>query len=94
MYESCIPSRLPPTQIQNIITKLYLPHSRTFCLKEAIPFHFVVECKSARTLAAYLPYGPTPDLVGAMSLMGMGRGSSSKRATEVKVVRQAMIDVR
>jgi hypothetical protein len=63
-------------------------------LKEAIPFHFVVECKSARTLAAYLPYGPTPDLVGAMSLMGMGRGSSSKRATEVKVVRQAMIDVR
>ncbi|KAF9029903.1 hypothetical protein BDZ89DRAFT_1065002 [Hymenopellis radicata] len=78
LYESQIASRQSNTA--DIKTKLYIPASRIFCMAQPIPFHLTLE-SSAYSLAAFLPYGPTANLIG-------------KRATRIQLMRQATVDVR
>lgn len=49
-------------------------------MSQPIPFHLTLE-SSAYSLAAFLPYGPTANLIG-------------KRATRIQLMRQATVDVR
>ncbi|KAG0703754.1 hypothetical protein DFH29DRAFT_998194 [Suillus ampliporus] len=65
----------------DIMVKLYLPASRTFCMNQSIPFH-VMFSSSAMSLAAFMPLGP----VIATSL--------KKQHTRIQVLRQTTVDVR
>ncbi|KAG1843000.1 hypothetical protein DFJ58DRAFT_805244 [Suillus subalutaceus] len=81
------PSLVFPTLIhanqggQDIMVKLYLPASRTFCMHEPIPFH-VMFSSSAMSLAAFMPLGPvvtTP---------------LKTQHTKIQLLRQTTVDVR
>lgn len=49
---------------------------------EPIPFHVTLE-SSAYSLAAFMPYGPTPSLL-----------SPTKQHTRIQLLRQSVVDVR
>ncbi|GLB38635.1 hypothetical protein LshimejAT787_0505000 [Lyophyllum shimeji] len=66
---------------QNVITKLYLPTSRIFCISQQIPFHVTFE-SSGRSLTAFLPYCPTVGFI------------RPKQATRMQLMRQSTVDVR
>ncbi|KDR82877.1 hypothetical protein GALMADRAFT_238510 [Galerina marginata CBS 339.88] len=66
----------------NIVTKLYVPASRVFCMSKPIPFHLSLE-SSAVSLAAFLPMGPTAN-----------NGVSARKITRVQLMRQTTVDVR
>jgi len=67
---------------QDIISKLFLPTSRIFCLNQPIPFH-VTFTSSAFSLAAFMPYGPIESLL-----------SPTRQYTRIELLRQATCDVR
>ncbi|EPQ51092.1 hypothetical protein GLOTRDRAFT_118131 [Gloeophyllum trabeum ATCC 11539] len=67
---------------KDIISKLFLPASRIFCLSEPIPFH-VTFASSAFSLAAFMPYGPIVSLL-----------SPTRTHTRIELLRQATCDVR
>ncbi|PFH53372.1 hypothetical protein AMATHDRAFT_55290 [Amanita thiersii Skay4041] len=67
--------------VQEIRTRLYLPASRIFCVKQPIPFHLVLQ-SSAKSLAAFLPCVPYPTLM------------NTKQATRLQLMRQSTVDVR
>lgn len=46
------------SELKNSITQLYLPVSRTFCIKQAIPFHVVFR-SSTISLAGFKSFGPS-----------------------------------
>ncbi len=62
--------------------QLYVPASRVFSMTEPIPFHLTLT-SSAYSLAAFMPYGPTPSLL-----------SPNKQHTRIKLLRQSIVDVR
>jgi hypothetical protein len=64
----------------SVVAKLYLPRSKTFCLRQPIPFHLSFT-SSALALAAFKPYGPITEVIG-------------NPTTTVSVVRRASCDVR
>ncbi|RDB14666.1 hypothetical protein Hypma_016341 [Hypsizygus marmoreus] len=66
---------------QSISTRLYVPASRIFCISEPIPFHLSFQ-SSARSLAAFLPYAPTPVYL------------NPKQVTRIQLMRQSSVDVR
>ncbi|KIM71344.1 hypothetical protein PILCRDRAFT_56189, partial [Piloderma croceum F 1598] len=66
---------------QEIISKLYLPASRVFCLRQPIPFHLTFT-SSAFFLAAFLPLLPTAGRL------------STKQYTKIELLRQCTVDVR
>ncbi|KAJ7601205.1 hypothetical protein C8J56DRAFT_912438 [Mycena floridula] len=78
VYESSI--RCKAAGGQDIVTKLYIPASRIFCMSRPIPFHLTLQ-SSAHSLAVFLPYGPMANLLG-------------KRPTRIQLMRQATVDVR
>lgn len=51
-------------------------------MSERIPFHLTLT-SSAYSLAAFMPYGPTPSLL-----------SPSKQHTRIQLLRQSVVDVR
>ncbi|KAF5380687.1 hypothetical protein D9757_007043 [Collybiopsis confluens] len=67
------------TSLQEIKTRLYVPASRIFCASDRIPFHLTFE-SSALSLASFLPLGPS--------------GNSTKRPTQLQIMRQVTVDVR
>jgi hypothetical protein len=64
----------------SVVAKLYLPRSKTFCLRQPIPFHLSFT-SAALSLAAFKPYGPMTEVIG-------------NPTTTVSVVRRASCDVR
>lgn len=62
----------------DIITKLYIPASRVFCISQAIPFHLTFE-SSASALELFRPLTPAP---------------GQTRPTRLEVMRQSTLDVR
>ncbi|TFK40766.1 hypothetical protein BDQ12DRAFT_679993 [Crucibulum laeve] len=65
---------------QDITTKLHIPASRIFCMSQPIPFHLTL-MSSAMSLAAYLPFGPTANVM------------SSRKVTRIQLMRQSTIDL-
>ncbi|KAG1855890.1 hypothetical protein C8R48DRAFT_749288 [Suillus tomentosus] len=65
----------------DIMVKLYLPASRTFCIRESIPFHIMFS-SSAMSLAAFMPLGP------------MVIASLKTQHTKIQLLRQTTVDVR
>ncbi|KAF9533091.1 hypothetical protein CPB83DRAFT_845820 [Crepidotus variabilis] len=76
--ESVMQSR--STSRPDIVTKLYIPSSRTYCISQQIPFHLTIQSKSSVSLAAFLPYSPTGN-------------KSSKKITQIQLLRQTSVDV-
>ncbi|KII86689.1 hypothetical protein PLICRDRAFT_114185 [Plicaturopsis crispa FD-325 SS-3] len=76
LFEAFIPARFPGGQ--EIISRFYVPASRTFCMSEPIPF-YVVFSSSAFTLATFLPYAPSV---------------KHKQCTRAQLLRQSTVDVR
>lgn len=66
---------------QDIMVKLYLPASRTFCMHEPIPFHIMFS-SSAISLAAFMPLRPVVTT------------SLKTRHTKIQLFRQTSVDVR
>ncbi|KAF8895631.1 hypothetical protein BD779DRAFT_1619326 [Infundibulicybe gibba] len=65
----------------NIVTKLYIPSTRIFCISQPIPFYLTLT-SSAFSLAAFLPFGPRAgDFL-------------PKRPTRIQLMRQSTVDVR
>ncbi|TFK70947.1 hypothetical protein BDN72DRAFT_838326 [Pluteus cervinus] len=64
----------------SLVTHFYLPASRTFYMKEPIPFFFKIE-SSAQVLAAYLPFAPSAVV------------ATKQATTRVQLLRQSTIDV-
>ncbi|EKM51698.1 uncharacterized protein PHACADRAFT_261993 [Phanerochaete carnosa HHB-10118-sp] len=79
-FESRIPART--VGVTDIITKLYIPASRVYCMSEPIPFHLSL-VSSAYSLAAFMPYGPTASLL-----------APHKQHTQIRLLRQSIVDVR
>ncbi|KAI8994206.1 hypothetical protein BD414DRAFT_513794 [Trametes punicea] len=67
---------------KDIHCQLYLPASRVFSITQPVPFHIMFS-SSASSLAAYLPYGPTANVL-----------SPSKHFTRIRILRQSTVDVR
>ncbi|KAG2147491.1 uncharacterized protein EDB93DRAFT_1147631 [Suillus bovinus] len=65
----------------DIMVKLYLPASRTFCTQESIPFHIMFS-SSATSLAAFMPFGPVVI------------ASLKTQHTKIQLLRQTTVDVR
>lgn len=65
----------------DIMVKLYLPASRTFCMHEPIPFHIMFS-SSAMSLAAFMPLGPVVT------------SSLKTRHTKIHLLRQTTVDIR
>ncbi|KAF7799712.1 hypothetical protein EIP86_010954 [Pleurotus ostreatoroseus] len=64
-FEAAIPARA--SGVSDIISKLYIPASRVFCMSERIPFHLTLS-STAYSLAAFMPYGPTPSLLSPIDV--------------------------
>lgn len=79
LLESVLPSRQPG--LQGIATKLYIPSSRTFYMRESIPFHLSLHSTSM-SLATYLPLSPTAKTL------------NNRKSTQVQLMRQSTVDVR
>jgi len=67
---------------QQIISKLYLPASRVFCLRQPIPFHLTFG-SSVLSLAAFSSLLPTNSLL-----------SPNKQSAKIELLRQCAVDVR
>ncbi|OSD07311.1 hypothetical protein PYCCODRAFT_1359167 [Trametes coccinea BRFM310] len=67
---------------KDIYCQLFIPASRVFSITQPIPFH-IMFTSSAFSLAAYLPYGPTANIL-----------SPSKHFTHIRILRQSTVDVR
>ncbi|KAI0354874.1 hypothetical protein OH77DRAFT_367419 [Trametes cingulata] len=67
---------------KDIHCQLYLPASRVFSITQPIPFHIMFS-STALSLAAYLPYGPTANIL-----------APNKQFTHLRVIRQSVVDVR
>ncbi|KAJ3005395.1 hypothetical protein NUW54_g4356 [Trametes sanguinea] len=67
---------------KDIHCQLFIPASRVFSITQPIPFH-IMFTSSAFSLAAYLPYGPTANIL-----------SPSKHFTHIRILRQSNVDVR
>ena len=78
-FESTLYSRSQTRS--NIATKLYIPSSQIFCMKQPIPFHPTPE-SSAVSLAVFLPFGPT------------AANPTSRKVTRIQLMRQTTVDVR
>ncbi|KAG1742306.1 uncharacterized protein EDB91DRAFT_1279244 [Suillus paluster] len=65
----------------DIMVKLFIPASRTFCMNQSIPFHIMFS-SSAMSLAAFMPLGP------------MVATSPKKQRTRIQLLRQTTVDVR
>ncbi|KAF8798925.1 hypothetical protein BYT27DRAFT_6884225 [Phlegmacium glaucopus] len=65
----------------DIVTKLYTPGLRVFCITQPIPFYLTLE-SSAVSLAAFLPLSPTANT------------SASRKVTRVRLMRQTTVDVK
>ncbi|KAI0784813.1 hypothetical protein C8Q75DRAFT_370739 [Abortiporus biennis] len=79
-FESIMPSKQRGGQ--DILSKLYIPASRVFCINEAIPFHLIFS-SSAHSLVSYLPYAPVTSSF-----------TSSRQHTKIQILRQSSVDVR
>jgi len=66
---------------QDITSKLYIPTSRVFCMREPIPFHLTF-ASSGQSLTAFLPYAPSTTSL------------SPRRPTRIQMLRQSSVDVR
>lgn len=66
---------------KDIISRLYVPASRVFCMTQPIPFQ-VTFSSSAFSLAAFMPFGPNASYI------------SDKRPTRMQLIRQTTVDVR
>jgi len=66
---------------KDIISRLYVPASRVFCVTQPIPFQLTFS-SSAFSLAAFMPLGPKASYL------------SDKRATRIQLIRQTTVDVR
>ena len=67
---------------QDILSQLYIPASRIFCIKEPIPFHLTFSA-SAFALAGLLPFLPTASIL-----------SPNKQHMKIELHRQSVVDVR
>lgn len=65
----------------DIMAKLYLPASQTFCMRESIPFHIMFS-SSAMSLAAFMPLGPAVNT------------PLKTQHTKIQLLRQTTVDVR
>ncbi|CDO77139.1 hypothetical protein BN946_scf184657.g14 [Trametes cinnabarina] len=74
--------RAKSASAKDIHCQLYIPATRVFSITQPIPFHIMFS-SSAFSLAAYLPYGPTANIL-----------SPSKHFTHIRVLRQSVVDVR
>ncbi|KAF9452907.1 hypothetical protein P691DRAFT_695890 [Macrolepiota fuliginosa MF-IS2] len=73
-------SKAKKSRIQDILVKLHVPKSRIFSFTQRIPFHVTFE-STAVSLAAFLPFGPSP-------------GPPNPEATmKIEVLRQATVDL-
>jgi hypothetical protein len=63
----------------DIVTKLYLPSSRTFSITQPIPFYLTVESTKSVSLAAFLPFSPI---------------NNASKVTRMQMLRQSAVDVR
>ncbi|KAI0365704.1 hypothetical protein BV20DRAFT_1038757 [Pilatotrama ljubarskyi] len=79
-WESSMKARLKGGK--DIHCQLYMPASRVFSIAQPIPFHIMFS-SSALSLAAYLPYGPTANIL-----------APNKQFTHLRVIRQSVVDVR
>ncbi|KIY46730.1 hypothetical protein FISHEDRAFT_29538, partial [Fistulina hepatica ATCC 64428] len=76
-YQSVLVSK-SPGNLQNIDVRFYLPGTRIFCLRQAIPYHLVL-CSSSTSLAVFLPSAPTTP--------------TRQRHTRVQLIRQTSVGV-
>ncbi|EAU85980.2 hypothetical protein CC1G_03003 [Coprinopsis cinerea okayama7 len=79
VFESVISSRR--IGMQDIMAKLYIPATRTYCLSQRIPVHVLLS-SSPISLSAFLPMSPTAVTLG------------QPKPTRLQVMRQSTVDVR
>lgn len=83
VFEDRIISKISDVQGgRDIISKLYLPASRVFCLRQPIPFRLTF-ISSAFSLAAFLPLLPRAKPL-----------SPNRQHTKIELLRQSTVDVR
>ncbi|KAF8133724.1 hypothetical protein EV363DRAFT_1566582 [Boletus edulis] len=67
--------------IRDLATKLYIPTTRMFCIRQPIPFHLSFH-SDTDSLRAFLPLAPVA-----------GRIAPKRQATQIQLMRQTTVDV-
>jgi len=74
--------RSKATARPDVVTKLFIPASRTYCISQPIPFYLSFESTASISLSAFLPFSPTSG------------NSPSKKITRVQLIRQSSVDIK